>query len=97
MEARGRHQHDWQPVSRRRPGQSEPKVPAYWVVNLHSSYQVTKNIEVFGLVRNLFNRRYYTFGSFFQTDLFPYLGLTDPRTFVPGAPLAVYAGLRAKW
>jgi iron complex outermembrane recepter protein len=74
-----------------------PKVPAYWVVNLHSSYQVTQNVEVFGLVRNLFNRRYYTFGTFFQTDSFPYLGLTDPRTFVPGAPLAIYAGLRAKW
>jgi iron complex outermembrane receptor protein len=73
-----------------------PKVPAYWTVNLHSSYQVTKNIEVFGLVRNLFNRRYYTFGTFFQTDSFPYLGLTDPRTFLPGAPLAVYAGLRGK-
>jgi iron complex outermembrane receptor protein len=73
-----------------------PKVPAYWTVNLHTSYQVTKNVEVFGLVRNLFNRRYYSFGTFFQTDSFPYLGLTDPRTFVPGAPLAVYGGLRAK-
>jgi iron complex outermembrane receptor protein len=73
-----------------------PKVPAYWTVNLHSSYQVTKNIEVFGLVRNLFNQRYYTFGTFFQTDSFPYLGLTDPRTFLPGAPLAVYGGVRGK-
>jgi iron complex outermembrane recepter protein len=73
-----------------------PKVPAYWTVNLHSSYQVTKNIEVFGLVRNLFNRHYYTFGTFFQTDSFPYLGLTDPRTSLPGAPLAVYGGVRGK-
>jgi hypothetical protein len=38
-------------------------------------------------VRNLFNQHYYTFGTFFQTDSFPYLNLTDPRTFVPGAPL----------
>ena len=73
-----------------------PKVPAYWVVNLHSSYHVTKNVEVFGLVRNLFNQRYYTFGTFFQTDSFPYLNLTDPRTFIPGAPFAAYAGLRAR-
>jgi iron complex outermembrane receptor protein len=58
-----------------------PRVPAYWGVNLHSSYQVTKNIEVFGLVRKLFDQRYYVFGTFFQTA---------------GAPLAVYAGLRAK-
>jgi iron complex outermembrane receptor protein len=71
-----------------------PKVPAYWVVNLHSSYQVSKNVELFGLVRNLFNQRYFTQGTFFQTGSFPYLNLTDPRTFLPGAPLAVYAGIR---
>ncbi|HEY7242417.1 MAG TPA: TonB-dependent receptor [Xanthobacteraceae bacterium] len=74
-----------------------PQVPAYCFVNLHSTYQITKNVEVFGLVRNLFNQRYYTFGTFFQTDSFSYLNLTDPRTFVPGAPLAAYAGLRARW
>jgi iron complex outermembrane receptor protein len=47
-------------------------------------------------VRNLFNQRYYAFGTFFQTDSFPYLNLSDPRTFIPGAPFAVYAGLRAR-
>jgi iron complex outermembrane receptor protein len=74
-----------------------PKVPAYWVANLHSSYQVSKNVELFGLVRNLFNQHYYARGTFFQTSLFPYLNLTDPRTFVPGAPLAVYAGIRGSF
>jgi iron complex outermembrane recepter protein len=47
------------------------------------------------LVRNLFDRHYVTFGTFFQTDSFPYLNLTDPRTFLPGMPFAVYTGLRA--
>jgi iron complex outermembrane recepter protein len=74
-----------------------PKVPAYWVVNLHSSYQVTKNVEAFGLVRNLFDRHYLTYGTFFQTDSFPYLNLTDLRTFLPGMPLAAYAGIRARF
>jgi iron complex outermembrane recepter protein len=74
-----------------------PQVPTYWVVNLNSSYKLNKNLEVYGLVRNLFNRHYYAFGTFFETDSFPYLNLTDPRTFVPGMPLAVYAGLRARW
>jgi iron complex outermembrane recepter protein len=71
-----------------------PKVPAYWTVNLHSSYQLTKHVELFGLVRNLFDRHYYVYGTFFDTTSFPYLNLTDPRTFVPGMPLAAYAGLR---
>jgi iron complex outermembrane receptor protein len=74
-----------------------PEVPAYWVVNLHSSYQINKNVEVFGLVQNLFNQHYYVYGTFFETTSFPYLNLTDPRSFVPGMPLAAYAGLRVKW
>ncbi len=72
-----------------------PKMPAYWVVNLHSSYQISKNFEVFGLVKNLFNQRYYVYGTFFDTASFPYLNLTDPRTFVPGMPFAAYVGARA--
>jgi iron complex outermembrane recepter protein len=71
-----------------------PKVPAYWVVNLHSSYKVTENLEVFGLVRNLFDRHYYTSGTFFDVTSFPYLNLTDPRTFLPGMPFAAYVGVK---
>jgi iron complex outermembrane recepter protein len=80
-----------------------PKVPPYWVVNLHSSYQVTKNVEVFGLIQNLFNQHYYAAGTFFDTGGFNsntfgannFLVLNDPRTFLPGMPFAAYAGVRA--
>ena len=71
-----------------------PKVAPYWVVNLHSSYKVTENVEVFGLVRNLFDQHYNVFGTFFDVTSFPYLGLTDPRTFVPGVPFAAYVGVK---
>ena len=72
-----------------------PKIPAYWTVNLHSSYQVSKHVELFALVKNLFNQHYYVYGTFFDTASLPYLNLTDPRTFVPGMPFAAYAGARA--
>ncbi|MBV8701923.1 MAG: TonB-dependent receptor [Bradyrhizobium sp.] len=79
------------------------KVPAYWVVNMHTSYQVTKNIELFGLVQNLFNQHYYSAGTFFDTGGFNnstlgganLLTFNDPRTLLPGMPLAIYAGIRA--
>ena len=71
-----------------------PKVPPYWVVNLNSSYKITENVEVFGLVRNLFDQHYYVFGTFFDVTSFPYLNLTDPRTFTPGIPFAAYLGVR---
>jgi iron complex outermembrane receptor protein len=73
-----------------------PMLPGYWLVNLHASYQISKQVEAFGLVQNLFNRRYYSFGTFFDLGGVPFLGLTDPRTLSPGAPLALYVGLRGK-
>ncbi|MGJ4952064.1 TonB-dependent receptor [Bradyrhizobium sp. HKCCYLS20291] len=80
-----------------------PKVPAYWVVNLNTSYQITKNVEVFGLIQNLFNQRYYSAGTRFDPAGFNTAGggtafaLNDPRSMVPGMPLAAYAGIRAKF
>src|SRR6516225_3002349 len=71
-----------------------PKLPAYWVVNLHSSYKISENVEVFGLVRNLFNQHYAVAGTFFDIASFPFLNLTDPRTFTPGLPFAAYLGVR---
>jgi iron complex outermembrane recepter protein len=71
-----------------------PKLPAYWVVNLHSSYKLSDNVELFGLVRNLFDQHYYTYGTFFDVTTTPYLNLTDPRTFLPGMPFAAYVGVR---
>jgi opacity protein-like surface antigen len=71
-----------------------PKVPPYWVVNLHSSYKITDNIEVFGLVRNLFDQHYYTYGTFFDVTTAPYLNTSDPRTFLPGIPFAAYLGVK---
>ncbi len=73
-----------------------PMLPGYWIVNLNTTYEISKNVEIFGLVQNLFNKRYYTFGTFFDTSEVPFLGLTDPRTVSPGAPLAIYGGLRVR-
>jgi iron complex outermembrane receptor protein len=74
-----------------------PMLPGYWVLNLNTTYQVTKDVQVFGLIQNVTNNRFYTFGQFFETNEVPFLGLTDPRTLSPGAPLAAYAGVRAKF
>jgi iron complex outermembrane receptor protein len=75
------------------------KLPAYWVVNLHTSYQVTKEISVFGLVTNLFNQKYATYGTFFDPQSVMNAistVLSDHRMITPAQPLSVYAGLRIK-
>jgi iron complex outermembrane receptor protein len=75
------------------------KVPAYWVTNLHTSYQVTKELQIFGVVTNLFNQRYYTYGTYFQLDGVAKavnFTFTDPRTITPAQPFAVYGGFKVK-
>ena len=73
------------------------KLPAYWVTNLHTSYDLSKNVRIFGLVNNLFNRTYYPYGTYFDPqsvqNAMP-TALTDQRTLTPGQPLSVYVGLR---
>jgi iron complex outermembrane recepter protein len=73
------------------------------VVNLHASYQVTKNVELLGLIQNLFDPHHYSSGTFFETDGFDSNTFggnnslvlnSDPRTFLPGMPFAAYAGAR---
>jgi iron complex outermembrane receptor protein len=80
-------------------GNQNPKVPAYRVTNLHGSYQINKEVQVFGLITNLFNQRYYTYGTYFQLDgvakAVTYT-FSDPRTITPAQPLAFYGGLRVK-
>ncbi len=74
-----------------------PKVPAYYVVSAHTSYELTRNCELFCRLQNLFDRRYYRYGTFFDTDSIPSLHLSDPRTLSSTAPLAVYGGVRVNW
>lgn len=76
------------------------KLPAYWVANLHGSYEVNKDVTVFAVVNNLFNNKYALFGTFFDpSDVanakMP-IALTDPRTEVPGQPFAIYGGIKVR-
>jgi iron complex outermembrane receptor protein len=75
-----------------------PKLPGYWFVNLHASYQLTKEVQIFGLINNVFNQRNALFGTFFDPNDVANVGLpvalTDHRTEVLGPPLSVYGGIR---
>jgi iron complex outermembrane receptor protein len=75
------------------------KLADYWVANLHASYQLTKEVQLYGFVNNLFNRKFATFGTYFEpqsiVNAIPNAP-TDRRTITPAQPLSVYVGLRAK-
>jgi len=70
------------------------KLPAYYVMNLTTKYQVTKNLEIFGLITNLTNNRYANFGTFAERgSVAGNLSINDPRTTTLAQPLSIYAGL----
>ncbi|MEH3143854.1 MAG: TonB-dependent receptor [Methylobacterium frigidaeris] len=78
------------------------KLPAYWSANLNTSFRLTDQVELFGLVTNLFNRRYANFGTFAERtepgELFANrFAINDPRTIVLVQPLSVYGGVRVTW
>ena len=76
-----------------------PRTDPYVVVNLNTSYDITPNLQVFGVVENVFNTDYETFGTFSPTAEVPIIevpGATNTRSLSPAPPLAVFAGIRAK-
>jgi iron complex outermembrane recepter protein len=74
-----------------------PKTPAYLALNLHTSYQLTPHLQLFGLVENVLNTTYYTFATFSPTSSVPIVqvpGATNTRSYSPAAPIAGTVGIR---
>ncbi len=73
-----------------------PKLSGYTLVSLRTSVRVTQGVELFGLVYNLLNQRYASFGTLYDVPLANAAGLAlnDPRTVSPGSPIAAYGGVR---
>jgi iron complex outermembrane receptor protein len=78
-------------------GNQNKKVPGYAVFNVNTSYQVTDQFRIFGGIRNLFDKKYETYGTYFETDDIGFLGLEDSRSLTPARPLSVYVGLNYKF
>ena len=75
-----------------------PMLPGYWVVNLHTTYQVSKHVEVFGAgaesVRSSATTRSARSS---RPTRFRSCGLTDPRTVGPALRSRPMRRARAKW
>ena len=74
----------------------QPLLPSYFTVSVNGAYKVTDAIEVTGRIDNLLNRRYYNYGTYFNTSLL-YQAFTNAQSVTPAQPLTVYAGLRVKF
>jgi iron complex outermembrane recepter protein len=85
------------------PGLS-PLISGFATLDLRTSYQVTKNIQVFGLVNNALDYRGATYGTLYETDsttnqittaCVPGLFCgTDPRAITITPPVEIYGGIK---
>ncbi|HEX3993078.1 MAG TPA: TonB-dependent receptor, partial [Acetobacteraceae bacterium] len=72
-------------------------LPGYFVVNFNTSYQITPNIQVYGLVQNVTDEKYYVYGTFTPTSSITFLqapGTSNPRSYNIAAPIAGFAGMK---
>ena len=86
--------------------QNKP-LAGYTVINLHTTYKVTDHFELFATIKNLLDAKYATFGAYGDPTGVGAPGIpagattnapgVDNRFLGPGAPLAVYGGMRVKF
>lgn len=84
-----------------------PALPSYTVLNMHTSYEINGQFQMYAHVVNLTNRHYATFGELGDPTGVGAPGVpvdaatNDPRVdnrFVsPAAPFSVYAGVRFRY
>jgi len=76
------------------------RLPGYAVFNLHTSYQINKSIQIYARADNIFDNRYATYGTFFDTTDVPNFAnggapFADARSVSPARPRSFYAGMKA--
>jgi iron complex outermembrane recepter protein len=72
-------------------------LPGYFVLNLNTQYQVTPNVQLFGLVQNVLDTKYYLYGTFSPTSSIAFLqapGTSNTRSYNIAAPVAGFGGVR---
>ncbi|ARR56167.1 TonB-dependent receptor [Rhizorhabdus wittichii DC-6] len=80
-------------------GNDNPRLGGYAVFNLRGSVDLIRGVTLFAELRNMFDRRYATFGTFSEVgeiELEEAPGASNPRAYGPGAPRRWYAGMRVR-
>ncbi|MCL2713503.1 MAG: TonB-dependent receptor [Alphaproteobacteria bacterium] len=75
------------------------KLPSYAVLNLHTSYDISKSLQVYARIDNVADNRYASYGTFFDRTALPNFAnggaaFTDARSLSPARPRAFYAGMK---
>lgn len=86
-------------------------LPGFARLNLHTSYDITDNIQIYGLFENVMNRHYGLYGTYYNAELANIGGAADTppiefeeaedggrqRSITPAIPFAAYGGIKVKF
>jgi len=80
------------------------KLAGFTRVDLHTSYDLTDKIQIYGFANNVFDRKYGLYGTYFEADEVGEVdealggpGFSDNRTISPSQPFAAYGGVKVKF
>lgn len=83
-------------------------LPGFARLNLHTSYNVTDNIQIYGLFENVLDNHYGLYGAYFNPELANVGGAADTppiefdengsnRSITPAIPFAAYGGVKVRF
>ncbi len=88
-------------------GNDNPTLPGYAKVDLRTSYNLTENVQIYGLIDNLFDSRYGLFGAYYNREAaqeaaeadasLDNVAFENARTITPAPPFAIYGGLKMRY
>lgn len=79
------------------------KIAGYFLIDLDTTYRLTKRLQLFATVSNLLNKRYASFGALGQNffngpnHTFDPLAPVNEAFVGPGAPRGAWVGMRYAW
>ncbi|HEY0340991.1 MAG TPA: TonB-dependent receptor, partial [Steroidobacteraceae bacterium] len=84
-----------------------PQLPGYTVASLRTSYRITRNVQVFANIQNLFDRHYSTYGILGDPTGVGAPGVpadgefgdpdVNPRFQSPAMPRAYFGGIKVSF
>lgn len=91
-------------------GNDNTPLAGYYKINLHSAYNITDNVQVYGLIENLTDQKYGIYGTYFNVEAANGAAVADPslngedtfaegngKTITPAIPFAAYGGVKIKF
>lgn len=90
-------------------GNDEAPLGGYARVDVRTAYNLTENVQIYGMIDNLFDSRYGIFGNFFNSEAAENAakagGLDGEalfdgqpnRTITPAPPIAAYGGVKVRF